>query len=95
MDYVALQVKTSYSILQSLNDIKKLVTKASSLGYKALAITDCNNMFGVPEFYFECQKNNIKPIIGISITINDKAILLYAINNTGYKNLVKLSTLII
>ena len=59
MDYVALQVKTSYSILQSLNDIKKLVKKASELGYQSLAITDCNNMFGVPEFYFECQKNNI------------------------------------
>ena len=26
MNYVALQIKTSYSILESLNDIKKLVT---------------------------------------------------------------------
>ena len=94
MDYVALQVKTSYSILQSLNDIKKLVKKASVLGYKAIAITDYNNMFGVPEFYFECKKYNIKPIIGISITINEKIILLYAINNNGYQNLVKLSTII-
>ena len=94
MNYVALQVKTSYSILQSLNNIKKLVTRATELGYKSLAITDCNNMFGVAEFYFECKSNNIKPIIGISIAIFDKIILLYAINNEGYKNLVKLSTII-
>lgn len=94
MNYVALQVKTSYSILNSLNDIKKLVEHAKNLGYTSLAITDTNNMFGVPEFYFECKKNNIKPIIGIELIIDDKIILLYAINNNGYKNLVKLSTII-
>ena len=94
MEYVALQVKTNYSLLQSLNDIKKLVSYANSLGYKALAITDSNNMFGVPEFYNECKKNNIKPIIGMELTIDNKKILLYAINNNGYKNLIKLSTLI-
>ena len=94
MKYVALQVKTSYSILTSLNDIKKLVNQAKKLGYTSLAITDTNNMFGVPEFYFECKKNNIKPIIGIELTIDSKTILLYAMNNNGYKNLVKLSTII-
>ena len=92
MNYVALQVKTSYSILQSLNNIKKLVKKARELGYQSLAITD-NNMFGVPEFYDECKKNNIKPIIGIELKIEEIVILLYAINNDGYKNLVKLSTI--
>ena len=94
MKYVALQVKTSYSILTSLNDIKKLVNQAKKLGYTSLAITDTNNMFGVPEFYFECKKNNIKPIIGIELTIDSKTILLYAMNNNGYKKLVKLSTII-
>ena len=94
MNYTALQVKTSYSLLQSLNEIKKLVSYAASLGYKSLAITDDNNMFGVPEFYNECKKNNIKPIIGLEISIEDKKILLYAMNNQGYKNLIKLSTII-
>ena len=93
MKYTALQVKTSYSILNSLNNIEKLVSKAKSLGYTSLAITDHNNMFGVPEFYNECEKNNIKPIIGIELTVEEKDILLYAMNNDGYKNLVKLSTL--
>ena len=93
MNYTPLQIKTSYSILQSLNEIKKLVSYAASLDYKALAITDTNNMFGVPEFYLECKKNNIKPIIGIELAVEDKKILLYAMNNQGYKNLVKLSTI--
>ena len=93
MSYTPLQVKTSYSILQSLNEIKKLVAHAATLGYTSLAITDVNNMFGVPEFYGECKKHNIKPIIGIELQIENKKILLYAMNNTGYKNLVKLSTM--
>ena len=69
MNYTALQVKTSYSLLQSLNEIKKLVARAVSLGYTSLAITDVNNMFGVPEFYQECKNNHIKPIIGIELNI--------------------------
>ena len=94
MNYTPLQVKTSYSLLQSLNEIKKLVSYAASLGYKSLAITDSNNMFGVPEFYGECKKNNIKPIIGIELSFDNKKILLYAMNNNGYKNLIKLWTII-
>ena len=93
MDYVALQVKTCYSILESLNKIPELVEKSSSLGYKALSITDKNNMFGVPQFYQECKKNNIKPIIGIELEIENNLVLLYAMNNNGYKNLIKLSTI--
>ena len=94
MKFSALQVKTSYSILNSLNDIKKLVSSALNYGYDALAITDENNMFGVMEFYLECKKNNIKPIIGIELDINESKILLYAKNNEGYKNLIKLSTIV-
>lgn len=94
MNYVALQIKSSYSLLNSLIKIPDLVEYAAKLGYKALAITDNNNMFGVPQFYQECHKHNIKPIIGIELTIKDKKILLYAMNNNGYRNLVKLSTII-
>ena len=94
MHYVALQVKTSYSILNSLNDIKKLTKLAKMYGYTSLAITDNNNMFGVMEFYNECKNNDLKPIIGIELNVLDTKILLYAKNLKGYKNLIKLSTII-
>ena len=93
MHFTALQVKTSYSILNSLNDIKKLVLKAVDYGYDSLAITDINNMFGVMEFYLECKKNNIKPIIGLDLEVDDIHLLLYAKNLSGYKNLIKLTTI--
>ena len=94
MNYTALQVKTSYSILNSLNDIKKLVSKARDYGYKSLAITDEGNMFGTMEFYLECKKNDIKPIIGIELHILEYVVLLYAKNISGYKNLIKLATIV-
>ena len=76
MHYVGLQTKTSYSILNSLNDIKKLVALSSKYGYTSLAITDECNMFGVMEFYLECKKNNLKPIIGIELICNNIKFLL-------------------
>ena len=80
MHIMALQLKTSYSLLNSLNNIKNTISKAISYGYDALAITDENNMFGVMEFYLECIKNNIKPIIGINLLVDDIHLLLYAKN---------------
>ena len=90
----ALEVKTSYSILSSLNKIDKLTEKAKEYNYSFLTITDINNMFGVYEFYLSCKNNGIKPIIGIEIKDIDKRYILIAKNNDGYKNLIKLSTLV-
>ena len=92
MEYAALQVKSCYSILNSLNDISSITKLAAEYGYLSLAITDTDNMFGVMEFYNACKKNNIKPIIGLEVS--KYHILLYAKNNKGYKNLIKLSTII-
>ena len=94
MNYVALYVKTSYSMLSSLIKIEELVSRAKELGYKALAITDEGNMFGVMEFYNCCKKYDIKPIVGIEIAYSDKKFLLYAKNIEGYKCLIKLATII-
>jgi len=44
--------------------LDELVSKAVSDGQKALGITDHGNMYGVIEFYKECVKQGIKPILG-------------------------------
>ena len=95
--YTPLQVKTNYSLLSSLITIKDLIKLCIKYNIKEVAITD-DNMSGVMEFYNECIKNNIKPIIGLEIKITDKkgnikTLLLYAKNNMGYQNLIKLSTI--
>jgi DNA polymerase-3 subunit alpha len=83
-------------MLESMCSIKKIVAKAANLGYSALAMTDIGNMHGVVKFYEECLANNIKPIIGleISVDINEQVvpIYLYAKDNFGYLNLMRLAS---
>ena len=90
----ALDVKTSYSMLSSLIKINDLTEKAKELGYFSLAITDTNNMFGTYEFYLSCIKKDIKPIVGIKLEYDENKFILLAKNNDGYRNLIKISTLI-
>ena len=48
----------------------------------------------VIDFYKACTSNDIKPIIGLEINVDDLIIVLYAENYDGYKNLIKLSTIL-
>ncbi|MBQ6282672.1 MAG: DNA polymerase III subunit alpha [Bacilli bacterium] len=89
MKYIPLRVKTSYSLLTSLNDINKMILFCKENGIDTLCITD-SNMYGVMEFYKECIKNNIKPVIGLELIIDDSIVLLYAKNYSGYQNLTRL-----
>ena len=89
MKYIPLRIKTSYSLLTSLNDIHKMVLFCKESGIDTLCITD-SNMYGVMEFYKECISNNIKPVIGLELIINNNIVLLYAKNYSGYQNLTRL-----
>ena len=89
MNYIPLHVKTSYSLLTSLNDIKKMILFCKENNIDKIAITD-TNMYGVMEFYKECINNGIKPIIGLEVKIDENIILLYAKNYNGYQNLTRL-----
>lgn len=102
-----LHTHTHFSLLEALPKIPTLVKKAKSNGCPSLAITDNGNMYGTIEFYKECKKNEIKPIIGVDFylaarNIEDKdleidiarnRIVLLAKDETGYKNLIKLVTI--
>lgn len=90
--YTPLYIKTDNSLLSSLINIDELIKYALKNNISSLSITD-NNMYGAIEFYNKCIINNIKPIIGLELTIENKKIILYCIDNNGYKNLIKLSTI--
>lgn len=108
MSYVHLHNHTEFSLLDGANSVKKLVGKAVEYKMPALAITDHGNMFGVLEFYKASKAAGIKPIIGMEAYIapgerSDRKtagyrnrtayhLLLLAKNNTGYRNLMKLSS---
>lgn len=62
--FTHLHVHTAYSFLDGYCHIPKLVSRAKELGMTSLAITDHNHMGGIYEFQKECQKQDIKPILG-------------------------------
>ena len=92
MNFVPLNIKTNNYLLSSTIKIKELIKFAKQNHIYALTITD-NNMYGVLEFYKECTKNNIKPIVGLEVKIEDLEFILYAKNYKGYQNLIKLTTI--
>lgn len=106
-DYVHLHNHTHHSLLDGMTKIPDLVSRVKELGMEACAITDHGTLSGSIEFYKEAKKAGIKPIIGIETYVaartihdrdpaKDKAryhLILLAMNNTGYQNLMKLSTI--
>ena len=86
-----ISIKTDYSLLESTIQIKDLLSYAVENSYKTLGIID-DNLSGTMEFLNGCQKNNIKPVVGYDITINNKQIILYAKDSLGLKKLFKLNT---
>lgn len=89
-----ISIKTDYSLLKSLIKIEDLIFYALKNNYKALGIID-DNLSYVAEFIFECNKNNIKPVIGFDTKINNKQIIIYAKNYKGLKSLYKLNTFLL
>src|SRR6201989_3310733 len=104
--FVHLHVHTHYSLLDGACRISDLVKRVKSLGMDSIAITDHGCMFGVIEFFNECKKEGIKPILGMEAYMapGDRRersgvpgetayhLLLLAENLEGYHNLLKLSS---
>ena len=88
-----LKITTDYSLLKSMIKVEDAIKYClnNNIGY--CSICD-NNLFGVINFYDKCKKNNIKPIIGLDVILNNSHIYLYAKNYEGYKNLLKINTII-
>ena len=89
--FAPLNIKTCNTLLTSMIKIDDLIKTAKENNIQALTITD-SNMYGTLDFYIACKKNNIKPIIGLEISLPEK-IILYAMNYNGYKNLIKITTI--
>src|SRR6185312_1896296 len=106
--FAHLHLHTHYSMLDGFNRIPELVKQTKKLGMSALAITDHGNLYGAVEFYTECKKAGINPILGYEAylapgsRLEKKAarqgeayshLTLLAKNTAGFKNLIKLSSI--
>lgn len=106
-DYVHLHNHTHHSLLDGLTKIPDLVKLVKEMGMEATAITDHGTMSGSIEFYKAATDGGIKPILGMEAYVaarsrhdrdpqKDKAryhLIILAMNDQGYRNLMQLSTL--
>jgi DNA polymerase-3 subunit alpha len=96
--FVHLHVHSEYSICHGCIKLRDLVDAVSDMGMNALALTDYNVMYGTAEFYMNCTRAGVKPIIGCEIDIFDGGgtipLVLLAENEEGYQNLVRLSSFV-
>ena len=103
-EFCHLHCHTSYSLLDGAARIDLLMQQARKLGMSSLGITDHGNLYGVPEFHVTARKNGIKPVIGCEFYVTPGSMnerdtrvryhqVLWAKNEQGYRNLMKLSSL--
>lgn len=106
-DFVHLHNHTQYSLLDGLSKVPALMERVHELGMKAVAMTDHGLMSGAVEFYKAAKERDIKPIIGMEAYVAPRShkdrdpaydraayhLTILAANNTGYQNLMRLSTI--
>ncbi len=107
MSFIHLHVHSHYSLLDGLPKVGELVDMAKAEHMSALALTDHGVMYGAVEFYQKATKAGIKPIIGLEAYVAPNGrlnkrpridevrnhLILLARNETGYKNLIKLTSM--
>ncbi len=99
---VHLHVHSEYSLLDGANKIEAMAARAAELGQPALGLTDHGVMNGAIEHYKACLKHDVKPILGLEAYLVDDRraegrvernhLTLLAENDTGFRNLVKLTS---
>ena len=105
--FVHLHVHSQYSLLDGSCRIEDLVASAKRLGMDSLAISDHGNLYGAIEFYTAATSAGVKPILGMEAYISpttrfdrsmanpalaSRHLLLLAMDQTGWRNLIKLSS---
>jgi DNA polymerase-3 subunit alpha len=106
--FVHLHCHSHYSLLDGASRIPELIETVKGHGMNACAITDHGNLFGAVEFYRECKDAGINPVVGYEAYVSPTKrtdreakrrgeagfhLTMLAKNLTGFKNLIKMSSL--
>jgi error-prone DNA polymerase len=91
--YAELHCITNFSFLEGASHPDELVSRASELGYRALAITDRNSLAGVVRAHAVAAQTGLKLLIGAEILPFDaSSVVLLATDRKAYGRLARLIT---
>ncbi|WP_171229233.1 DNA polymerase III subunit alpha [Ruegeria sp. HKCCA4008] len=102
--FIHLRVHTEYSLLEGAVRLKKLPGLCEKMEMPAVAVTDTNSMFSALEFSVTASGAGVQPIMGCQVDLTyvqaqpgekpktPAPLVLLAQSETGYENLMKLST---
>ena len=106
MGFVHLHTHSEYSLLDGANRFDRMVEATKSMGMDAVALTDHGNLFGAVDFYRTARAAGVKPILGMEAYLapgdrrekggrggNYFHLVLLAQNQTGWNNLMRLSSI--
>ena len=89
------KIHTQYSICEGAIKIDDLASYCKNEKIKSIGICDSFNLCGALEFAEKISKVGTQPIIGSQINFSHEGIIskipIFAQNENGYKNLIKLS----
>ncbi|MEK4521415.1 DNA polymerase III subunit alpha [Psychrobacillus sp. FSL W7-1457] len=95
MQTVYPQIVTSADMLKSTIQLEQLIEKLKKNNTKVAAITN-SMLYGVLPFWHTLIKNEIQPVIGLTIKVQldngTVSLVVYAENNKGYENILKISS---
>jgi DNA polymerase-3 subunit alpha/error-prone DNA polymerase len=81
---------SNFSILRGVLSPQTICKLARDLGYSSVALTDRNNLYGLPSFLHWCKEYELTPIIGAETTGPDGDAILYADGDRGFSNLCRI-----
>ncbi len=103
--FVHLHLHSQYSLLDGANRLADVTEAAHQAGMPAVALTDHGNLFGAIEFHDKARRLGVKPILGMEAYVaqgsrhdrnpqrgSSNHLVLLARNETGYRNLIRLSS---
>ena len=89
--YAELHCHSNYSFQEGASSVDELMVRARELDYRALALTDHDNLCGAMEFARAAKSLGVQPITGAELTLEGGSHLtLLAANPKGYSNLCRL-----
>ncbi len=93
MMYVPLWCKSNFSFLEGASHPDEMVEEAHRLGFRALALTDRDGVYGIVRAHVKARELGLKLIVGSQVTCDDGSVLvLLAQDRDGYANLCRLLT---